>query len=435
MKWSLLGGRHKECDLRQNARHRLQVSASVPFGMDQSCEALGICAFGTNQANSRTMATPSAQSGAPSRRGPFPAMGGGSRFVRILLWVLLVAVVLLLLVRLVGSPIATSIANRKLAELPDYRGEVDSVTLSLWRGTASIENLRLHERDAREDDPPLLHVRHAQFHWAPDSLFRGRLGGRIDVVGLELTIVKHERVEDLSKAADEVEDKASDVAEKLDAWQSVLADAFPLELASLDVTESRVRFLDTSYDPRVDIALENLTVRATGLKNRHAGEELPAHVVLSGVTTGGGQLRAEIRADPVAELPRFETQFELKQLSLPACNALLKAYADADVSRGEFEIFIEATAREGRYEGYVKPFFKDLDFTNPSDADKNIAEKAKEAVVSAVANVLKSDDEDKVATKAPFSGNFENNEVDLWTTIGTLLRNAFVEALREGFEG
>ncbi len=347
----------------------------------------------------------------------------------------MVVALLLLLVRFVGSPIATAVANRKLAELPGYQGEVDAVTLSLWRGTGSIENLVLREHDHRENDPPLLHVRHAQFHWAPDSIFRGKLGGRIDVVGLELTIVKQERVDDVGQAAAEVEEKAGAVAEKLDAWQSVLAEAFPMELASLEVKESRVRFLDTSYDPRVDVALDDLTVHATGLKNRRDGQELPAHVVLTGVTTGGGRLRAEVRADPVAELPRFDTQFELKQLSLPACNALLKAYADADVSRGEFEIFIEATAREGRYEGYAKPFFKDLDFSNPSDDDKNIAEKAKEAVVSAVANVLESNDDDKVATKAPFSGNFENNDVDIWTTVSTLMRNAFIEALREGFEG
>ena len=381
------------------------------------------------------MATPPAQAGSRARRSSLFPFADGRPFVRILLWVVVVVALLLLLVRFVGSPIATAVANRKLAELPGYQGEVDAVTLSLWRGTGSIENLVLREHDHRENDPPLLHVRHAQFHWAPDSIFRGKLGGRIDVVGLELTIVKQERVDDVGQAAAEVEEKAGAVAEKLDAWQSVLAEAFPMELASLEVKESRVRFLDTSYDPRVDVALDDLTVHATGLKNRRDGQELPAHVVLTGVTTGGGRLRAEVRADPVAELPRFDTQFELKQLSLPACNALLKAYADADVSRGEFEIFIEATAREGRYEGYAKPFFKDLDFSNPSDDDKNIAEKAKEAVVSAVANVLESNDDDKVATKAPFSGNFENNDVDIWTTVSTLMRNAFIEALREGFEG
>jgi hypothetical protein len=50
-------------------------------------------------------------------------------------------------------------------------------------------------------------------------------------------------------------------------------------------------------------------------------------------------------------------------------------------------------------------------------------------------SVLKNDEKDQVATKAPFSGTFNQNDVDVWTTVEFLLRNAFVQALREGFEG
>jgi hypothetical protein len=79
--------------------------------------------------------------------------------------------------------------------------------------------------------------------------------------------------------------------------------------------------------------------------------------------------------------------------------------------------------------------FHDLDFHNASDKDKSPAKLLKEKVVSMVAGALKNDDTQQVATKAPFEGNFADNEVDIWTTIANLLRNAFVEAIVGGFEG
>lgn len=61
-------------------------------------------------------------------------------------------------------------------------------------------------------------------------------------------------------------------------------------------------------------------------------------------------------------------------------------------------------------------------------------QRAATKVASAVENLLKND-RGQVATKAPFHNNFEENKVDVWTTLENLLRNAFVSALREGLEG
>jgi hypothetical protein len=52
-----------------------------------------------------------------------------------------------------------------------------------------------------------------------------------------------------------------------------------------------------------------------------------------------------------------------------------------------------------------------------------------------VTSLMENKDQDQVATKAPFSGNFADNDVDVWTAVVNLMRNAFVQALRSGFEG
>ena len=51
------------------------------------------------------------------------------------------------------------------------------------------------------------------------------------------------------------------------------------------------------------------------------------------------------------------------------------------------------------------------------------------AIVGGLSTVFRNHPSDRLATKIPISGSFESSNVDLWTTVGTLLRNAFVRAL------
>lgn len=348
---------------------------------------------------------------------------------------------LLALVRFVGSPIATSLVNRKLASMPDFAGRVDSVTLAVWRGAVEVRGLVLHERGFA-DQPPLVHLHKASMVFAPGAVVTGKLGGRLVVEGAEVNVVK--RIDDDTSAAgrDEEERKAeikAEAREKKEAakrWQAQLRSAMPLELTRFELHDGRIRVVDLSKDPRAELAIEQLQVVATGLQNRPKanGDPLPAKLEVQGAFAGGGQLRAAVQVDPLAEQPRFNGDFEIRELALPAMNGFLLAYANADVSRGTFEVYAEAQARDGRYEGYVKPLFHDLDFRTASDRDKNPAELLAKKVVTAVASVLENEEQDQVATKAPFAGNFADNEVDVWTTLATLFRNAFVQALRGGLE-
>ena len=104
------------------------------------------------------------------------------------------------------------------------------------------------------------------------------------------------------------------------------------------------------------------------------------------------------------------------------------------MKRGTFEVFVEAEARNGHYVGYLKPFLRNLEFKAVPDPEKSFLQNTATKAASAVTNLLKND-EQKVATKAPLKGDFDQSQVDVWTTVENLLRNAFVQSLREGFEG
>lgn len=349
--------------------------------------------------------------------------------------VLIVVATLLLLVRFVGSPIAKRIVNRELAAIEGYAGRADAVTLALWRGAIDIENFVLYER-GYENDLPVVHIRHASMRVAPMSLFSGKLGGSALVDGAEIVVVKRFETPEEDDTA-ELNAELREKQRQVQRWQNVFRESFPMELSKLEVKNTRVRFIDRSAHPEAEVGVENLHVVATDLQNRPKanGDPLPAKVRIQATTTGNGQLRSEIQVNPIAEQPTFAASFELRELQLPAANDFLNSFAGVDVSRGTFEMFFEVEAQDGGYNGYVKPLFHDLEFENANDEDKNLLDRAKETVVSAVAKVLENDEEEQVATRAPFSGTFANNEVDIWSTIGTLFRNAFVQALRGGFEG
>ena len=212
---------------------------------------------------------------------------------------------------------------------------------------------------------------------------------------------------------------------------------FPLEIEALNIEGGTIRLVDHTHQPPVDLALNQLHLSATNLRTRPTTDTgtLPAAIDLEAVTTGEGRLKIHVTVDPFSARPRFDSQFELRALSLPALNPFLLAYANADVARGTFEFDSEIHAAGGHYQGYVKPFFKDLDFKTASDKDKNAIQLLTKKAISAVATVLKNDDEKKVATKAPFEGDLVATDVDVWTTVTNLLRNAFAQGIREGFDG
>ncbi|MDB6165270.1 MAG: hypothetical protein JWQ83_410 [Lacunisphaera sp.] len=348
-------------------------------------------------------------------------------FLRILAYCAATLAFLLLLVRFAGSPWVTSQINRKLAALPEYTGYVDSVQLALWRGTVSAHAFRLFSRD-HAGDGPVVTVRQASLSIALLPLLRGKVGGHGTVDGIEVVIVAEPaRPKDAPEKA-----KAGPPIRK---WQDILRNAFPLEITRFEIQHGRIKFSDPSAQPVAEMLIDDFHLVATDFSNRpKSNEDLPAHLTVTARVGGSGRMTSAIHANAAAEQPRFTANLEVKNLELLPIHDFLVKYALIDVSQGTFEMYTEITAAGGHYDGYLKPFFKDLKFKAVPDPSKNLIQRAATKVASATQNLLKND-KGQIATKAPFKGDFEANKVEVWVTIENLLRNAFVQSLREGLEG
>ena len=353
-----------------------------------------------------------------------------SRF-RFLAWTAGIVVVLFLLIRFVGSPVATSVLNKKLAALPGYPGHVEAVQLALWRGKVTATDFTLVQA-GHEDDGPVLKVGRGAFTLAPLALLRGKISGRIGISDVEILMIQEPSKED--KNADK-EKKKEAHKQGGRAWQELLQKNFPVDMTRLEVSNLKVKFVDRSRALQPQMLLEKVHLVAHDFKTKpQQSGDLPAKIKMEGRFPGGGDLTVDASGDSTAENPAFHATVKVKAMELVPMHDFLQSYALVDVKRGQFELYVEVTAKGGHYDGYVKPFFRELEFKAVSDPEKNFIQNAAVKVASATKNLLENKEE-KIATKAPFQGDFADNRVDLWVTIENLLRNAFVNALREGFEG
>lgn len=163
-------------------------------------------------------------------------------------------------------------------------------------------------------------------------------------------------------------------------------------------------------------------------------EDGPAEASLRGAFMGSGKVRGSGTFYPEGKGANFQAKLEIENTQLTTMNDLLRARGKFDVAQGTFSLYTQVRVRDGRIEGYVKPLFRDLKvYDSEQDKHENAFRKMWEAIVGGVAKILENR-RGEVATVASLEGPVENPGSNALEVIGGLLRNAFVRAIRPGFQ-
>lgn len=313
--------------------------------------------------------------------------------------------------------------NERLQGIPGYTGHVTDIGISLLRGAYTLEDVAIYKVTGQVREP-FVAAQHIDFSVAWRELFHGKVVSDIVVENGRITVV----------AADTEAESQKDIDRR---WQDVIKDLFPLDITHFELKNGMVRYQDKRKAPEVDLFVKNMHVIATGLRNRpdESGEEFPADITVEGDSLGGGKLRLAISAEPLAAQPHFHLSAKIEGVNLPDLNESLKAYANVDVSRGTFQLAAEMAGKDGGFQGYVKPFFEDLDFNNLEDKKKGVLTRIWENVVQGLAWLVKNKARDQVGTRIPFQGRFGDPQVGLWATITNLFRHGFIRAFNPTVEG
>ncbi|MCU0353956.1 MAG: DUF748 domain-containing protein [Cytophagales bacterium] len=332
--------------------------------------------------------------------------------------------ILLVVGRLLLPYFVTRYVNKVLAEIPGYWGKIDDVDISLYRGAYQIQGMKLYKVEGN-DRIPFLDFPEIDLSVYWKALLKGKVAGEVAFVRPVVNFI--------GGGSEAGSQSGGDVD-----WTEPLKDLMPLQIDRLTATDGKLTFNDFSTRPRVDLAMTNVNLTATNLSNaQQRAETLPSDVRLTATSIGNGKLNVNMKANMLKPTPDFDLDLRFEDVNIPALNDFFKAYAKVDLERGNFNLYSELALREGVLKGYVKPVARDLKFIDWKDKDefKNPANLLWEGLAGLVAEIFENQPRDQLATVIPVSGTLEKTEVDVWTTLANVLRNAFVQSLKLDTDG
>jgi dsRNA-specific ribonuclease len=345
----------------------------------------------------------------------------GSRTGKIVLGL----IVLIIALHLALPHILLRYANRALADMKGYYGHVEDIDVALWRGAYVLDSIYINKVDDTSGKQTEFFASRAvdlSIEWK--ALFKGHIDGEIIFEQPQLRFTK-DRVE------------LDDVSKDTTSFRKLLDELMPIKVNRTQIRDGRVRYIDNTSNPKVDVSLTNLEAVATNLRNAYNSNELLPATLDATANVYGGNMRLAMKMNPLADRSTFDLNAEIEKTDLTKVNDFFQAYAGVDVSKGTFGMYVEAAAKNGKFKGYVKPIIKDLDVAEweGQDRDDSFLQKLWESVVGGVAELFENQKKDQVATRINYSGSFDDPEVNVGQAILAVLQNAFVQALMPRIEG
>jgi hypothetical protein len=210
--------------------------------------------------------------------------------------------------------------------------------------------------------------------------------------------------------------------------------AVRVDLERADLTDGYFGITIENEGSPYRLFLDNAEITLTGFSNERSKRDGVAHArgwfmdsgpaALDATFAGGGSGAAE-----------FELEVGIDQVRLTALNDLLSSRGGFDVTSGLFSFYSDLKVRNGRVDGYVKPFFQDMTvYDLEQDSGKPLGQQLYEALVGGAATVLENRSLDQVATRTDLSGPVEDPGASTWQIVIGLLRNAFWRGILPGLD-
>ena len=328
--------------------------------------------------------------------------------------------VLLIAFRIALPYILLHYVNKQLASIKGYKGHVEDIDVSLYRGAYTIQGIRL-DKVSGKIPVPFFKADEMDLSIEWRALFHGSVVAEIEVEKPVFNFVNGPT-------------KATTQTDIDKHWTKVIDNLLPFKLNRVELKNGEVHYRDFYSSPQVDIFARQVHVLAENLSNaKHAKGSLPSTAVGTAVVYNGSA-KVNVKIDPFSRVPVFDLNAQLTNVDLTHLNNFLQAYGNFDVERGDFSMYSEVAAKDNRISGYTKPIIKDIKVVSWKEDKSKPLKLIWESLVGAVAWILTNHKKDQIATKATFEGRLDDPDVDVLGIIGQLLRNAFIQALVPSLE-
>lgn len=337
--------------------------------------------------------------------------------------IVLLAVVLVLVAARVAMPyLVENVVNDRLAALDAYDGHVGDIDIHLWRGAYSIDDIVIVKTGASRPVPFFRCDRlDLSVEWR--SLFRGSIVSEAMFLAPEVNLVQGRSAADSQLGKEE-------------NWRARLEELSPFRFNTIEVRNGTVSFLAPGINTRDAITARHVNGDISNLTNvLDTGKEAFADFHIKASVLDGAPATVNGSADAFAAQPTFDVNIEVKKVQLPQVNPWLREYIKADAEAGKFELYMELAAADGKFTGYAKPILQDVDIYRSGEPENNPLKRVWEGFLDFAANVFENKEADQVAARIPFSGTIKNPQTNLFATIASVMRNAFVSAFARSLEG
>lgn len=346
--------------------------------------------------------------------GPFSNKIKAMRIPRPVFYVLAVLLVLGIGGRLYLPFWVTDYVNRQIAALDGYRGSIDGVGISLWRGAYQIYGLDIYKRDGIK--APFVAADKIDFSVQWRALFRGHIVAEIDITNINLNFAKSQ-----SGAGGGFGDFVNSLT--------------PFDINRLSVSGGRVAYLDYSADPDVNIYIAGIDGSITNLRNVDEKEvALPSELGIKGTSIGDGVFSLAGRVNILRDVPDFDLEVKLENANLAAFNTYTRAAAAIDFDRGNASFYSELAAADSRLTGYVKFIADDVRMINVREQD-GLLNAVWESLAASFMAIFKNHAEDQFALRVPIEGRLDNPQQGLWPAFVSIFSNAFGQAFPRDTDG
>ena len=307
--------------------------------------------------------------------------------------------------------------NKKGEGLPDYHLHIGWVQISPWNCSVDVENVRLAKTGT--EVPFFICPRvHVAMQWS--EIFHFTLRSRIALISPIISFVSGPTAESSQLILPP-------------QWVDTVKKLVPLRINQFTISDGVIHYYDFHADPKIDLVMDQIELSLDNLTNSAGSKSLmPSTAIMTARPFKTGVFAANIALNVDLKQPTFAEKIKLESVSAPALNPFLAKFGKVYAKSGTIAFYSEMVSAKGNYNGYAKPFFRNLKFEAlPKDHSGLAALWA--SLVNGVKDVLENQ-EDAVATTVPITGHYTDPTIDFWSAIFGLLSNAFLQALAQGFE-
>jgi hypothetical protein len=340
------------------------------------------------------------------------------RRLRKVILVLLIVVAIFALGRALMPWAVRDYVNRTLDRNPLYSGRIGPVSIHLWRGAYSIDDVNISKTTGNVP-VPFFSAKRIDFAIQWGTLLHRKIVGRVLMV---------EPVVNFVQAKSDEESQIGGGG----PWLQVIQELFPFDINRAVVQDGSVHFHVFQSDQPVDVYLSKVELTVDNLSNIHnETKPLVSTVKMTALAMDQAQFELIMTLDPFSYRPTFHLATRLLGLDVTTVNNLALTYGKFDFKRGWFDLVLEMEANEGQISGYIKPLFRNLKlFSLRKDIkEDSVVQFFWQAVMGATTTLLKNFPRDQFGTVIPFTADATGTtSADILATIGNVLRNAFIRA-------